>query len=95
MTDPFNKSILITGASSGIGNAIAIYLAKQGYTVLASVRKSSDAEALNKLGYNNLKPLCPLDLTKQEQIHAIANSVREQIQKKRITIIICYNFFFN
>ena len=79
-----SKSVLITGASSGIGNAVAIYLAKEGYTVLASVRKISDVEKLNKHGYNNLKPLCPLDLTKQEQIFAITNSVKEQIQKQEL-----------
>ena len=93
MTNSSSKSVLITGASSGIGNAVAIYLAKQGYTVLASVRKNSDADALNELGHNNLKPLCPLDLTKQEQIHAIADSVREQIQKNELPSL--YAIIFN
>ena len=48
MDDFSGKSVLVTGASSGIGNAVAVYLAKQGYTVLATVRKYSDAETLNK-----------------------------------------------
>jgi NAD(P)-dependent dehydrogenase (short-subunit alcohol dehydrogenase family) len=93
MIDPSQKSILVTGTSTGIGNAVAVYLAKQGYTILASVRKNSDAETLNKLGYNNLKPLCPLDLTKQEQIQAIATSILNQIQKKELPPL--YAIIFN
>jgi NAD(P)-dependent dehydrogenase (short-subunit alcohol dehydrogenase family) len=79
MNDFAKRSVLVTGASSGIGYTVAVYLAKQGYTVLATVRRNSDVEMLNKLGFNNLKPLCPLDLTKQEQIYSIANFVKEQI----------------
>ncbi|NSW93777.1 MAG: SDR family NAD(P)-dependent oxidoreductase, partial [Bacteroidales bacterium] len=41
------------------------------------------AETLNKLGLN-IKTFCPLDLTKQEQIHAVANSVKEQILRKEL-----------
>jgi NAD(P)-dependent dehydrogenase (short-subunit alcohol dehydrogenase family) len=44
-----SKSVLVTGASSGIGKAIVVYLAKQGYTVLAGVRKDADAQALYNL----------------------------------------------
>ncbi|MGA2823313.1 MAG: SDR family NAD(P)-dependent oxidoreductase [Bacteroidales bacterium] len=84
MDDFSKKSVLVTGASSGIGNAVVVYLAKQGYTVLATVRKNSDAETLNTLGFNNLKPLCPLDLTKQEQILSIANSLKEQIKNNEL-----------
>jgi len=46
MTFESTKSVLVTGASSGIGNATAFYLAKQSYTVLAAVRKDSDAKVL-------------------------------------------------
>jgi NADP-dependent 3-hydroxy acid dehydrogenase YdfG len=46
--------VLVTGASSGIGNAMAIYLAKQGYTVLEAVRKDADTQVLNNLGLKNI-----------------------------------------
>ena len=42
-------SLLITGASTGIGAACAVYFAKMGHQVFAGVRKASDGEALKKL----------------------------------------------
>jgi NAD(P)-dependent dehydrogenase (short-subunit alcohol dehydrogenase family) len=41
------KSVLITGASTGIGRACAIHLASQGWQVFGSVRKAADADSLN------------------------------------------------
>jgi NAD(P)-dependent dehydrogenase (short-subunit alcohol dehydrogenase family) len=41
-----NRFVLITGCSSGIGRATALYLAKNGFTVFASVRKEADSEDL-------------------------------------------------
>jgi len=41
-----NKTVLVTGASSGIGYETAVYLSTIGYTVLASVRKEEDAVRL-------------------------------------------------
>lgn len=79
-----SKSVLVTGASSGIGNTTAIYLAKQGYTVLAAVRKDVDVHALNNLGLNNLKPLCPLDLTISDEILSAANLIKEQVRANQI-----------
>lgn len=40
------KSVLITGASTGIGRACAEYLARRGWRVFGSVRKPADAQAL-------------------------------------------------
>lgn len=41
-------SALITGASSGIGHAIAMDLARAGHQIFAGVRKQEDAERLNQ-----------------------------------------------
>jgi NAD(P)-dependent dehydrogenase (short-subunit alcohol dehydrogenase family) len=42
------RSVLITGASSGIGKACALSLAAEGYRVFAGVRKEADGEALTR-----------------------------------------------
>lgn len=45
-----NRTILITGCSSGIGYQVAKDLAKRGYTVVASARQQQDVEKLNAEG---------------------------------------------
>ena len=47
-----DKSVLITGASSGIGKETAELLASKGYKVFACVRKKSDKLALEKINSN-------------------------------------------
>lgn len=84
MEDKTSKSVLVTGASSGIGNAIALHLANIGYTVIASVRKESDAEKLNSLHLKNLVPVCPLDLTSQDDIRSAVQTISQKINEKEI-----------
>jgi NAD(P)-dependent dehydrogenase (short-subunit alcohol dehydrogenase family) len=43
-----DKSVLITGASTGIGKACALYLTKKGFSVFAGVRKPADGVALQQ-----------------------------------------------
>ncbi len=47
-----SKTILITGASSGIGRDIAYRLAKEGYRVFAGVRRKIDKQELEGLSKN-------------------------------------------
>jgi len=84
MTSESTKSVLVTGSSSGIGNAVTLHLAQQGYTVLATVRKESDASTLNKLGLKNLKPIYPVDLTKPEEILSATQFIKEQADSNKI-----------
>ena len=57
-------TVLVTGASSGIGEATALRLARRGMRVLAGVRREEDAARLRGQG---LEPLL-LDVTEPEQI---------------------------
>ncbi|HTX79552.1 MAG TPA: SDR family NAD(P)-dependent oxidoreductase [Longilinea sp.] len=76
------KSVLITGCSSGIGLATARRLADNGFTVFATVRKEADAQRLRNLHEPNLVPICPLDLTRLEDIPAVAETVQTELQRR-------------
>jgi len=77
------KKIWITGASSGIGEALAKKFARNGWQVAASARRENLLQDLNK--YNsNIKPF-PLDVTDSDQ----TIQVFENIIKKLENIDIC------
>lgn len=69
--------VLVTGASTGIGKATALYLDQQGYTVYAGVRKPADGDALRSVGSPRLTTVI-LDVTKGEAIDDCAQMVKEQ-----------------
>jgi len=73
------RSVLITGASTGIGRATALRLDSAGWKVFAGVRKEDDAEALRQAGSARLAPLI-LDVTDAEQIAAAAQRVGAEAQ---------------
>jgi NAD(P)-dependent dehydrogenase (short-subunit alcohol dehydrogenase family) len=67
-------AVLVTGASTGIGRATALFLDERGYRVFAGVRKEPDADELRTRGSDRLTPVT-LDVTKDDQIE----SVKEQV----------------
>jgi NAD(P)-dependent dehydrogenase (short-subunit alcohol dehydrogenase family) len=69
------KSILITGASTGIGRNLTETLAENGYHVYAGARKDKDLAALDAI--DNVTAV-KLDVTKQDQIDAAVAMIREK-----------------
>lgn len=68
------KSILITGASTGIGRNLTETLAENGYHVYAGARKEKDLVALDEI--DNVTAV-KLDVTSQEQVDAAVAMVME------------------
>jgi NAD(P)-dependent dehydrogenase (short-subunit alcohol dehydrogenase family) len=66
--------IVVTGASTGMGAATVKELAREGFHVLAGVRRKADAEALRGLGIEGIEP-CILDITVESDVAAIADRV--------------------
>ena len=70
-----HKSILITGASTGIGRNLTETLAENGYHVYAGARKDKDLAALDAI--DNVTAV-KLDVTKQDQVDAAVAMIREK-----------------
>jgi NAD(P)-dependent dehydrogenase (short-subunit alcohol dehydrogenase family) len=67
-------SILVTGASTGIGRACALRFAELGYRVFAGVRKMADGESLQAQCPGVVEPV-GLDVTRAESIAAAVAAV--------------------
>jgi NAD(P)-dependent dehydrogenase (short-subunit alcohol dehydrogenase family) len=72
------RSVLITGASTGIGRASALRLDAAGWRVFAGVRKEEDAASLREAGSERLVPLM-LDVTDAAQIAAAAARIGAEV----------------
>lgn len=68
-----NRTVLITGCSSGIGYCVAHGLHKRGYHVIASARKKEDVERIQTEGLECIQ----LDL---DDSHSIDDAVQKTIQ---------------
>ena len=77
------KTALITGASRGIGNAIALHLKKEGYRVLGTATSSAGVSKLEEEGIEGLV----LDLNSAES----KEKFWEQVEKKEIQISVLVN----
>lgn len=72
------RAVVITGASTGIGEACALRLDRAGWRVFAGVRKEADAQRLKGAASDRLTPLT-LDVTNEAQIEAAAKMVDEAV----------------
>ncbi|MBI3356165.1 MAG: SDR family oxidoreductase [Nitrospirae bacterium] len=73
-----NQTVVITGASTGIGAACALHLDRLGFEVFAGVRKSEDGVALQQRALNRLTPLL-LDVTDADSIQKAKEFVAKEV----------------
>ncbi len=71
-------SVLVTGASRGIGKSIAENLATRGWDVIAGVRSEQDAAAVAKLNPQRISPVI-LDVADAGHIAALDESLPERL----------------
>lgn len=68
------KTVLVTGASAGIGKATAILLAQAGYKVYGAARRIEKMQELEAYGISAIM----LDITKEESIEKGINRILEE-----------------
>ncbi|WP_444460285.1 SDR family NAD(P)-dependent oxidoreductase [Rhodobacter capsulatus] len=73
----FKKLALVTGASRGLGFAIAEELAAEGWHIMAVARTVGGLEALDDViqAKGGSATLAPLDITKPEEMETLANGI--------------------
>lgn len=74
---------LITGASSGIGQDMARYLAAKGYDLILVARRKSNLNNLKKELSTNVKVI-PFDLTEMDNLEQLYN----EVSKENIDVLI-------
>jgi NAD(P)-dependent dehydrogenase (short-subunit alcohol dehydrogenase family) len=77
-TERAGKNLLVTGASTGIGEACARYFDERGARVYAGVRKDADGERLRRGASDRLTPVM-LDVTDEAQIDATIKAIADEV----------------
>lgn len=70
------KSVLITGCSSGIGLCTCEYLKSKGYRVFATARKAADVERLRQQGFEAFQ----LDVNSMDQIKEVVTKITQSTE---------------
>jgi short-subunit dehydrogenase len=78
------KVIWITGASSGIGKALSIKFAQEGWIVAASARREGLLQELTKINQNIHS--FPLDVTNPEQCKKVFEEIKKKFNNIEISI---------
>ncbi|MFD9733342.1 SDR family oxidoreductase [Umezawaea sp. NPDC059074] len=76
---PDDRSVVVTGASSGLGKACALHLDRLGYRVFAGVRRESDGDALVAASTSGLLRPVLLDVTDQATVRAAVKTVGHEL----------------
>lgn len=77
------QSIVVTGASTGIGWATVTLLVSKGFRVFGTVRKQSDADRLTATFGNDVVPLLA-DVTDEQAVQKAAEQVGQILGQERL-----------
>ncbi|WP_405009849.1 SDR family NAD(P)-dependent oxidoreductase [Kitasatospora sp. NBC_01539] len=75
-TPPAGRAVVVTGASSGLGEACALQLSRVGFHVLAGIRRPEDGERLRRTATGRLTPVA-VDVTDEKSVQAAVHEVTE------------------
>ncbi len=82
-----NRHVVVTGASTGIGEATALHLDSLGFSVFAGVRKDEDADRLARAGSDRLRPL-RIDVTDAGSMASAAAEVEQAVGAAGLTALV-------
>ena len=100
-----NKVAMVTGSSRGLGRAIVLELAKNGYDVVINYNNSEDRaklvqEEVSKLGVKSLLIKC--DISNEEEVKYMIDETVKEFGKIDVLVnnaAVCYDtnccFFYN
>lgn len=83
MSEPLDRAIVITGASTGIGRAAVARAVREGAHVFPSVRKREDADDLKREFGEGVTPLL-FDVAEETAVRAGASQVAAALGKRRL-----------
>jgi len=78
---------VVTGASTGIGRATALRLCRDGFHVLATVRRDTDGQSLRQAAPGQLDWLL-MDVTDTDQIAEVARAVRDHVGPAGLDVLV-------
>ncbi|MEA2498544.1 MAG: hypothetical protein QOH26_949 [Actinomycetota bacterium] len=81
------RSVVITGASTGIGRACALRLDAKGWRVFAGVRKQEDADALQSSASDRLSTLM-IDVSDQSSIDQAERTIHDSLDGAGLTALV-------